>query len=99
MKQLKLFSRFNSSPEEMLGWFSAEQSAGRLYSKRELLRMPLETREVRGIPAFSRSGLVRTVKILMEEGLVRRANSVHGKIVVAGIPLPAGSACFLRSDV
>lgn len=95
MKQINLFDRFNSSPEDMLRWLAAEQKAGRLYSRRELLRMSVEDREAAGAPTFSRSGLVGTVRLLIESGRVSRSGTIYGKIVVADVPLPIGSACFL----
>lgn len=95
MKQLKLFSRFNSSPDEMLAWLTAEQEAGRLYSRRELLRMPLETRKEVGAPDFSRSGLIYTLGFLVDQGLVVKSDSTHKKVIVVGVPLPIGSHCFL----
>lgn len=95
MKQLNLFSRFNSSPDEMLAWLQDEQTSGRLYSRRELLRMSLETRKEIGAPDFSRSGLIYTLSLLCYRGLIVKSDSIYKKIIVVGVPLPIGSHCFL----
>lgn len=96
MKQINLLDRFNASPEDMLRWLTSEQLAGRMYSRRELLRMSVDGRSNLGAPIFSRSGLVSTIRLLTEAGRIKRSNSIYGKIVVADAPLPVGSACFLR---
>lgn len=95
MKQLLLFNDYNSSPAVFLDWLAAEQERGRLYSRRELLRMPLEERERVGAPPFSRSGLSATLAALRKEGHFLPPRSVHRKIVVARVPLPVGATCFL----
>lgn len=95
MKQLSLFDNYNSSPAVFLDWLAAEQERGRLYSRRELLRMSLEERKRVGAPPFSRGGLSVTLAALEEEGHFLPPRSTHRKIVVARVPLPVGSACFL----
>ena len=95
MKQSLLFNDYNSSPAVFLDWIVAEQKEGRLYSCRELLRMPLEERERVGAPPFSRSGLPATLATLRKEGHFLPPRSTHRKIVVARVPLPVGAACFL----
>lgn len=86
---------FNDPIGVLLDWFRSEQAAGRMYSRRGLLRMAIQERERVGCPRFSRNGLVESLNTLTREGRVSVVGSVHKKIMVNGTPLPPGSSSFL----
>lgn len=86
---------FNDPIDSLLFWLRSEQRAGNLYSRRELLRMPMEQRATKKCPRFSRSGIIESLALLQRDGKTRIVGSIHKKIAASDTPLPPGSVSFL----
>lgn len=69
--------------------------SGRLYSRRQLLRLSPSSPERFDAPKFSRHGLPAALEELERNGLIEYLGATHRKIVVASTPLPVGASCFL----
>lgn len=69
---------------KLLEWFSAEQSRGNYFSRRELAKLTVGQKSAMGCPPLSRACIVRMSSELHAEGRLRIVDPVYCKYVVVG---------------